>query len=497
MSLSSVNKSQLYYIQCYGMLFAYADKKLTELQNKYPDFSDGIQELANSEPIKSKSSKYLEWAVKVLVSNKAKSREIIDVLALFDKLQQKLEKKDINTYKVEEFTQLRDKLFELSQYKSETKIREEEKSGAVKLLDNDKYLLIRTDTHGSVCYYGRGTKWCITMKNKPYYSEYVAENVVFYMLINKELPPENPKSKIAFAVIRNKGNEIIKTELYDALDDQIHISSVPSDINNIVQMDAARRPRSVGAKIIWGDASDDEILANINDEGVQAAVLQRIRREYEDNKTHPFEKFMHPLQDAILKTDNANNAFEFAVHFTFEPGVNLKALGDVIIRSEDVEKAIHFLQLCANTGTLDNIDKEGLEKIILEKSGRQTLLDYFKNLKGFDLNAIVNKIIELNDPHLAYEFARQSSKDIDIKSLEQIVINSGLSLVIFKFASNVPGADIKALEKALLLTEDGKSMYGFALHIPGADVEAIKNRLRQIGAPVSHWLYRLERDKVQ
>jgi hypothetical protein len=103
--------------------------KLENLQTKYPDHADEIKELSERDP--SSTKKYLEYAVKVLVSGQALAPEIGDVIVLFHKFQNKFEprERDINFWK--NFTDLRDKLFELEQSgeKSKTAQKKEIKPG--------------------------------------------------------------------------------------------------------------------------------------------------------------------------------------------------------------------------------------------------------------------------------------------------------------------------------------------------------------------------------
>lgn len=107
--------------------------KLENLQTKYPDLSKEIKELSERDPTSTK--KYLDYGVKVLVSGKALVPEIGDVIVLFHKYQNKLDvsERDINSWK--NFTELRDRLFEIQQLtggKSKTTNKKELKASGSK-----------------------------------------------------------------------------------------------------------------------------------------------------------------------------------------------------------------------------------------------------------------------------------------------------------------------------------------------------------------------------
>lgn len=116
--------------------------KLENLQTKYPDHADEIKELSERDP--SSTKKYLDYAVKVLVSGQALAPEIGDVIVLFHKFQNKFEpeERDINFWK--DFAELRDKLFELEQTndKSKTEKKREIKAGGSKKLYEDEQVTL-------------------------------------------------------------------------------------------------------------------------------------------------------------------------------------------------------------------------------------------------------------------------------------------------------------------------------------------------------------------
>ncbi len=253
-------------------LFSFADK-LSDLQKKFPAFSDKIKFLASKDP--SGNQKYLEYGVKVLVSGKALEQEIADVLYLFHKFNPRLQIKDINQYL--NFTELRDLLFSIKNSGAKTtKEKKEIKfNGAEKKYEDDQVLVLRVKDKAAACFYGANTKWCITMNNESYFEDYDANNFIFYFLLRKDLEQDDPYYKVAISVQRDFDNKIINIEYWDAKDNQISANKATNNIKNfqeifsIIDKDAPMVQKSVLAKLGGPEIKEipiEEIKKIINDD---------------------------------------------------------------------------------------------------------------------------------------------------------------------------------------------------------------------------------------
>lgn len=215
-----------------------------------------------------KTRKYLQYEVKTLLSGQALENEIADVIELFHKFKDKLDKKDINAWN---FTGLRDKLFELrdfggdkSKRKNKKELKEEikkiETSGAEKLYEDEQCELLYVANKAQACFYGKGTKWCITMENEHYFEDYQGQNVVFYYVLRKgaeAIAEEANYAKIAISVPRTKDNEIVQQEVqyWEMTDVSITPESAfyglhgSATIPGIINQDAPHRPMGFLAKL--------------------------------------------------------------------------------------------------------------------------------------------------------------------------------------------------------------------------------------------------------
>jgi predicted nucleic acid-binding protein len=116
--------------------------QIDDLKKKYPNLP--LNQIEHLKP------KYYLWAVKQLIDN-ADVKQVVSLLEQFEKTQSRLEEKDINKYKnLEQLNSILNSLGE-----SKTKIKTQTKtSGSKKLLENDKYLLLRIESKGACIQYG-------------------------------------------------------------------------------------------------------------------------------------------------------------------------------------------------------------------------------------------------------------------------------------------------------------------------------------------------------
>lgn len=255
--------------------------KLENLQAKYPDYIKEIDELSQRDP--SSTKKYLEYAVKVLVSGQALVTEIGDVIVLFHKFQNKFEprERDINFWK--NFTDLRDKLFELEQSgeKSKTAQKKEIKAGgSKKLYEDEQVTLFFIKSKDASCTYGSGTKWCVTMRDKHYFEEYSGQNIVLIYALRKDLTQEDPNYKVALVFQRDTNNKIVQKQYFDALDTEFEKPKPLKSVKNLQQIlsiaenAAAAASKSTLAKLVSKEITIDQVPESERDDNMYRLVLK-------------------------------------------------------------------------------------------------------------------------------------------------------------------------------------------------------------------------------
>jgi hypothetical protein len=178
-----------------------------DLMKKYESkFSDeGISNVFADQFIKKTNFKYADFILKNLNSNYSfrELEEVIEALQKFDKIQNNLEKKDINTY-----TGFFDLISRINEY-----TKDKEKPKSKKIYEDDKFVVVEPLNFTASCKYGSKTRWCTTNKNNDdYFNRYTSGNQGLYYVISKKDMDEN-LYKIAIH-ISNQGEETF----YDAAD---------------------------------------------------------------------------------------------------------------------------------------------------------------------------------------------------------------------------------------------------------------------------------------
>jgi hypothetical protein len=238
--------------------------KVDDLKIKFPEFSEEIDELFQKDP--SRKGKYLEWSIRQLQRGHTLP-DLIPSIEFFEKNQSRFKIKDINQYG--DLKDLENEIKDLPQFTKREEKKQLKSTGSQKIYEDDKSVLIRIDSKQACVEYGKGTRWCITMEDTDYWAEYKEKNVIFYFLINKTLPQEDPghktlpqedpSHKIAICVLRNESNKVMGVELYDAEDTRIKESEVDQKFINLAKSDAEKQPISHYMKPkdgIWTNPDD-------------------------------------------------------------------------------------------------------------------------------------------------------------------------------------------------------------------------------------------------
>ncbi len=256
---------------------------------RFPHYEEEIEYFSERDPSRGRS-KYLEWELKILDSNQALSEEIADVVELFEKFSPKLDKRDIYQYKVNEFTELRDKLLELKEQKSlkkdkaDKRYKLEEVPDSEKLFENDDFEVLWIKNKAASVFHGKGSKWCVTMKGKSYYEQYQLDNTVFFFILNKKSDISDPLYKIAISYQRDIDNNTKEKIFWSSLDDQISKSTISkylgesfSKIDTICDQKAKDAPKSALAKFGSGESisqKEQEDLVKNDNEKIKSVIFR-------------------------------------------------------------------------------------------------------------------------------------------------------------------------------------------------------------------------------
>lgn len=192
----------------------------SKLQGHHLSLFDDVLKLKPELP-----NKYYQWLAKNY-SDDADflPGEVHDMLMKFDDMVKKnnsvLTSKDINSPLYSSLDKLKQIIEKGSEIISKTQEKKLVKSGGKTVYSDGKYFVIHPTNVGSACYYGSGTKWCISAKEENMFQNYTDEGVKFVMILDKESTIENPMYKVAIAFLpENKvSNSEYMTEPYEIYD---------------------------------------------------------------------------------------------------------------------------------------------------------------------------------------------------------------------------------------------------------------------------------------
>lgn len=200
------------------------ESRVSDLKSKYVGRGRGkvsdetFEILKEGDP--SKNHKYLEWMVKQIIRGwgiDLKPKYIIDLVNEFDKKVNRLDNKDLYSYR--SWAELESLLSSLGPSKSE--LNNIKKKDTIRVYEDDVYLVVIPKTKESSCYYGSSTKWCTSAKKDNQFYPYSADGTLVY-IINKKLDPSDRFSKVALNIPGYLDHDLYNIEFYDVFDDEFN-----------------------------------------------------------------------------------------------------------------------------------------------------------------------------------------------------------------------------------------------------------------------------------
>jgi len=210
-----------------------------DARKKYPKHSDEIfNYYVENDP--SGNQKYLSWLLKNTNPDyKAVTdinKELLDMIKLFHQYQSMFYEKDINKQTFDTLDREVDDVRERLLKKKEEKQAKKEKTI---IYSDDRWLVVSPHSWKASCYYGAGTKWCVTMKETPHHWNRYSKRASFFFVIDKTKNQDDPLYKVAYRVIGRSG----RYELWNAEDLEISrnqtgrewFESLPNEIRERAQ----------------------------------------------------------------------------------------------------------------------------------------------------------------------------------------------------------------------------------------------------------------------
>jgi hypothetical protein len=129
------------------------------------------------------------------------------------------------------------------------------------IYDDDEFMVIRPMSEHASCYFGRGTKWCISATDSQnYYNSYTEQGKVFYFVMDKTRSNDDPLKKVAW--VGDYNGEF--HEFFDAPDNSIGYDMAAGQIEET-------NPGKVG---IIDDTIREHLSDNLPDSGLEEQVSE-------------------------------------------------------------------------------------------------------------------------------------------------------------------------------------------------------------------------------
>jgi len=201
-----------------------------------------------------------------LVSAWGVARNVAELLPKFHKLQPYVstDKRDINTNKNwGEFSTVVAMAAQKKRDKEEKRAaseRERTQAGEESTIvaDNDYYTMIRPESALASCYYGKGTKWCISATQASnYFDEYTKDGKSFYFVFFSNLSNANPFKKVALVVAMDGNYE----EAFNAEDDSLY----PREVVDAIIQNLLHEKEDAGALMVYRWYDNDRYADELSD----------------------------------------------------------------------------------------------------------------------------------------------------------------------------------------------------------------------------------------
>lgn len=183
---------------------------------KYPDVPESdFNYYVENDP--SGNQKYLDWLLKYYWQ--VSPDILVEYIKFFHQYQNMFIEKDISRHTP---TSLDREMVDVQEKLLQKQEKKQAKKQSIKLYEDDRWLVVSPKSWKASCYYGAGTKWCITMKENPSYWNRYIKNSTFFFIIDKKKKQDDPIYKVAYRKIGRRG----KYELWNAPDYEFSNSTI-------------------------------------------------------------------------------------------------------------------------------------------------------------------------------------------------------------------------------------------------------------------------------
>lgn len=238
---------------------------------KYPDVPESdFNYFVENDP--SGNQKYLEWLLKYYFQ--VNPRGLVEYIKFFHQNQNMFIEKDINRHTPSSLDR------EIDDVKEKILKREQKKKAkkqSIRIYEDDRWLVISPKSWQASCYYGAGTKWCVTMKDNSSYWNRYSKNASFFFIIDKTKLQDDPLYKVAYRKIGRRGKYELWNapdyEISNSVDGQKYFQELPEEMKERIDVQHLKDFPVTGDRPEWIDG-DPRAQALVN--GLNSDIIEDI-----------------------------------------------------------------------------------------------------------------------------------------------------------------------------------------------------------------------------
>ncbi len=171
-----------------------------------------------------------------------------------------LVKKDIQDYDPADFegftrwqSDVNKGMQDLADREERDKLKVKAKELSDTIMEDEDYQVVRPYSEQASCYFGYGTKWCISAtRSRNYFDQYSNEGKAFYFVMLRHLPNSDPSKKMALVYPNDVSYGEEPEEVFDAQDDEVGTTGLYDAVT-----------RNLLAKVAKGLSGNKEEVAKI------------------------------------------------------------------------------------------------------------------------------------------------------------------------------------------------------------------------------------------
>lgn len=354
------------------------------------------------------NQKYLDWLLKYYWQ--VAPIYLVEYVKFFHQYQPMFIEKDINKHTP---TSLDREIDDVKEKVLQKQKKKQAKKESTRIYEDDRWLVISPKSWEASCYYGAGTKWCITMKDNPSYWRRYSKNASFFFIIDKTKPQDDPLYKVAYRKIGRRG----KYELWNAPDHEIsrqregeeYFEQLPSEMKERINTQHLLNfPPHEGGREEWVD-DDPRAQAIVN--GLNTDIIEDVDDYHYGMKVYRVDDDEHyvvgdsgEMDEALREYYDGYDDSDLMEYYDYE-GYYLRMDDESGFIDNEVDSYLDSMSDREKIETANLLGKEGeieseieeLESRLEEEEDEDEISDIEDKLESLreSLNDLVDEAVEI------------------------------------------------------------------------------------------------------